>query len=102
MGASDQGQLGDGIPLNFVNRPELIVGVSANITTANAGGENLVFSGIGLAGSTNYVLMSTNFTLPRNLWTRVKTNILGANGNFTVTNPMPPNVPGNFYLLQSP
>ena len=105
MGASDQGQLGDGIPLNFTNRPELIVGAPAIISGVTKSGTNLVFTGINnIAGSTNYMLMTTDFTLPKNQWTRIQTNILSALGSFTitVTNTVNANIPGRFYLLQMP
>jgi PKD repeat protein len=66
-------------------------------------GNNLVFNGAdGFSGITYYVLTSTNLALPRSQWTRVATNVLGANGSFslTVTNAVNPSVPKQFYLLE--
>jgi alpha-tubulin suppressor-like RCC1 family protein len=103
FGASDQGQLGDGITLSFTNRAELIVGAPAIISGVTVSGANLVITGINnVAGSTNYVLVTTNFTLPKSQWTRISTNILSALGSFTitVTNTVNASVPGQFYLLQ--
>ena len=105
MGASDQGQLGDGIPLNFTNRPELMVGAPPILSGITLAGTNLVFKGINnVAGSTNYVLMTTDFTLPKSQWTRIQTNLLSALGRFTitVTNTVNASIPGRFYLLQMP
>jgi len=103
FGASDQGQLGDGITLSFTNRAELIVGAPAILSGVTQAGANLVFTGINnVAGSTNYVVMPTNFSLPKNQWLRISTNILSALGSFTitVTNTVNGNNPGQFYLLQ--
>jgi alpha-tubulin suppressor-like RCC1 family protein len=103
FGASDQGQLGDGITLSFTNRAELIVGAPAVISGVTRSGANLIFNGINnVAGSTNYVLVTTNFTLPKNQWTRISTNVLSTLGSFTitVTNTVNAVVPGQFYLLQ--
>ena len=64
-----------------------------------------MFSGTnGLAGIKYLVLASTNLSLPKSQWTPVATNVLGANGNFTltVTNAVNKAVPKEFYLLQIP
>ena len=66
---------------------------------------SLVFTGTnGIAGFTNYVLMSTNLTLPRSQWTPVATNIWSVNGSFTVTvtNAVNKAASKQFYLLQVP
>jgi len=64
---------------------------------------NLVFSGVnGLAGRLYYVLTSTNVTLPLSQWTPVSTNVLIANGNFSITVKQPAASRGSeqFYILQ--
>jgi PKD repeat protein len=68
-------------------------------------GANLVLNGSnGFSGTTYYVLMSTDLTLPVSQWMPVATNVLGASGNFTitVTNTVSQDVPQRFYVLQSP
>ena len=56
----------------------------------------------GLASGTYYTLASTNLTLPLSQWTPIATNMLDANGNFTivVTNAVNPNIQQQFYILQ--
>ena len=66
---------------------------------------NLVIKNTNVIAAIKYVvLVSTNLTLPRSQWTPVATNVLGANGNFTltVTNAVNRAVPRQFYLLQVP
>jgi hypothetical protein len=48
--------------------------------------------------------MSTDLALPLSQWTPVATNVLSANGNFsiTVTNAVSAAIPCQFYILQSP
>jgi hypothetical protein len=63
---------------------------------------NLVLNGIsGVSGRTYYVVASTNLALPYNQWKRVATNVLSADGNFTITatNAVNSNVPQQFYIL---
>ena len=70
---------------------------------SNVSGTNLVFSGVnGLSGGTYSVMTSTNLTLPLSQWTRVATNVLSANGNFTitVTNAVNSGASQQFYMLQ--
>jgi hypothetical protein len=55
------------------------------ITGVTLSAGNLVLNcTTGLAGRTYYILTSTNPTAPLSQWTPLSTNILGANGNFTV------------------
>jgi hypothetical protein len=49
-----------------------------------------------------YVLGSTNIALPLSQWTRVVTNQFDAEGNFSVTNSVDPDLAQQFYQLQSP
>jgi len=91
---------------NNANRPEQIVPLvlmSPTIASFNLAGTNLVLNCInGVSGSTNTVLMTTNVALPRSQWTPLATNILSANGIFTltVTNAVDPTAPQRFYTLQ--
>ncbi len=66
-------------------------------------GTNLVLSGSnGLTGRTYFVLVGTNLTEPLNQWTPIATNMLGGNGNFsiTATNAVNLAAPQRFYILQ--
>jgi hypothetical protein len=74
------------------------------IASLSLSGANLVLNGInGQSGGTYYLLVSTNVLLPLSQWTPVATNILSADGNFTVTatNSVTPNVPQRFYILET-
>jgi len=57
----------------------------------------------GWSGRTYFVLVSTNVALPLNQWLPATTNILSANGNFTitVTNTFNPAIPQQFYILKT-
>jgi hypothetical protein len=73
------------------------------ISSFSLSGKDLVVNGAnGLSGATCYVLMTTNMAKPLNQWTRVATNILGAAGNFTITdtNSVDPKAPVRMYILQ--
>jgi PKD repeat protein len=75
-----------------------------DIASFSLSGTNLVLDGInGRAGGTYYVLMSTNLALPLSQWTPVATNVLGADGNFTITatNTVTHSVPQRFYILEA-
>lgn len=103
MGFNGAGNLGDGT-FNNTNRPELIVAAPLNIANVSLAGSDLLLNGVnGIAGTTNYVLTSTNMTLPADQWTRIATNVLNAGGNFTVTfsNAVNSGGPQRFYILQS-
>ncbi len=91
-GSSENGTI---FALNLSQQPD-IVGTSLSNT-------NLVLNGInGLSGPTYYVLMSTNLTLPLNQWTPIATNVLSANGNFTIiiTNTVTTGNRQRFYVLE--
>jgi BspA type Leucine rich repeat region (6 copies)/PKD domain len=67
-------------------------------------GANLVIDATnGLSGRTYYVLASTNVALPLNQWLPVAANLLGANGNFTMTvsNSFNSAIPQQFYILKT-
>lgn len=65
-------------------------------------GTNLVFFGTnGLSNDAYYVLASTNVALPLTNWMRLATNQFDGD-NFAITNPLDPNTPQQFYLLQLP
>ncbi|HVU08361.1 MAG TPA: choice-of-anchor tandem repeat GloVer-containing protein [Verrucomicrobiae bacterium] len=74
------------------------------ILNASLSETNLVLNcANGLSGETNVALMGTNLTLPLNQWTPVATNVLNADGNFTITatNAVDAKAPQRFYILQS-
>jgi uncharacterized repeat protein (TIGR03803 family) len=73
------------------------------IRSVNLAGRNLVINAVnGLAGDTCTVLMTTNLTQARAGWTPVATNLLTANGSFsvTLTNAVSPSVSRRFYFLK--
>ncbi len=79
----------------------LVVKSRPVIVGANLVGSNFIVSGTnGLAGSTFYVLNSTNAALALNRWATVATNGFNTNGNFSVTNPVSSGTVGGFYLIQ--
>jgi autotransporter-associated beta strand protein len=66
-----------------------------------AGPAGLVMSGSGgNSNATYYLLGSTNIATPVSNWTRLLTNHFDGSGNFSLTNPIDPNTPQSFYLLQ--
>jgi len=78
--------------------------VASNLGGITLSGANLVLNGIdGQSGRTYYVLTSTNLALPLSQWTPVATNVLSANGNFTITitNTVTTGTPQQFYILES-
>lgn len=109
MGASYDGQLGDG----FTNRlawisslPEQIVPSPQPALTINLSSKtNLQFKATCQFGGTFYLLTGTNLTQPLNQWTPVSTNAVTARGTnnciATLTNVINPGVGQQFYILQS-
>ena len=64
-------------------------------------GANFILGGTnGWPGQLYYVLTSTNLALPRSQWTPIATNPFDPSGNFNFTNPVNPDSPNLFYLLQ--
>jgi Protein of unknown function (DUF1565) len=61
---------------------------------------NLIFTGGGgPAGGTNYLIATTNLTMPVAQWSRVATNKFDASGNYVITNALPANLPQRFYRV---
>ena len=56
----------------------------------------------GCAGSTYYVLASTNMAEAMTNWVPVATNTFGVDGSFCVTNAVDANKPAQFFRLQVP
>jgi hypothetical protein len=80
----------------YLNLPE--------ITSVSIAGANLVLDEAnGLSGNSYVVLTSTNLALPLSQWTPAATNLLSANGNFsiTVSNTVSAALPNRFYILQT-
>lgn len=78
-------------------RPPTVVGISLDET-------NIVLTGTnGLAGRTYFVFTSTDASAPLNQWTPISTNVLGANGSFsiTATNAVGPADTARFFILQA-
>jgi hypothetical protein len=65
---------------------------------------NLIFSGTNLANAGNqfYTLFSTNLALPLSNWAAIATNSFGSDGSFNLTNPVLPNLPQAYFILQLP
>jgi uncharacterized repeat protein (TIGR03803 family) len=66
-------------------------------------GTNLVLNnGGGISNRTYLLLRTTNVAAPLSQWSTVSTNVVGTNGNFslTATNAVDPNAPQQFYILQ--
>jgi hypothetical protein len=74
------------------------------IVSISLSGNNLVLNGSnGVATSTYHLLASTNLALALNQWPSVATNVLSANGNFTITATNAVNLQAaqEFYVLQT-
>jgi autotransporter-associated beta strand protein len=54
----------------------------------------------GVAQADYYLLGTTNLASPLSNWTRLLTNQFDQNGNFNFTNPITPNLPQGYYLIQ--
>jgi exopolysaccharide biosynthesis protein len=65
------------------------------------GGQLVINGSGGVTGQSFYVLGSTNVALPRPQWTRVATNVFGANGSFSFTNAINPAWARQFYMIQT-
>jgi autotransporter-associated beta strand protein len=64
-------------------------------------GGNVIFTGTnGAAGSCFFLLGSTNLNLPLTNWMRLLTNQFDSQGNFNFTNPINPEWPQTFYILE--
>jgi alpha-tubulin suppressor-like RCC1 family protein len=106
MGYNSSGELGVGdyttrtVPVRIVGGlppPPVITGISFS-------GPNLMLTGTnGLNGEILYTLTSTDLTQPLSQWQSVATNVLSANGSFTITaiNAVTPEEPQQFYILQA-
>jgi hypothetical protein len=105
-----KGTLPAGFSANLVNntvqkRIDLVVAANGTVipqvNTLNLLGTNLIFGGSnGFPGGKFYLLTSTNIAMPRNQWLPISTNPFDPNGGFNFTNPMDPNSPQLYYLLQ--
>jgi glucose/arabinose dehydrogenase len=81
---------------------ERLVYPAPRITGVAIKGANLVLSGTNGPPSQTYrLLASTNVTRSSN-WTSVATSSFDVLGNFALTNPIPANVPVQFFRLQLP
>jgi hypothetical protein len=66
-------------------------------------GTNLVFAGgYGPAGGTNYLVSTTDLSLPVAQWSRTATNGFDLSGNYRMTNGIPAGVPQRFYRIRLP
>ena len=106
MGYNGSGELGVGdyfsrtVPVRIVGGlppPPVITGISFS-------GPNLMLTGTnGLNGEILYTLTSTDLAQPLSQWQSVATNVLSANGNFslTATNAVTSAAPQQFYILEA-
>jgi len=66
-------------------------------------GTNLIFAGSGgPAGGTNYLIATTNLTLPPSQWLRTATNKFDSAGHYTITNSSNPALLQRFYRISLP
>jgi pectate lyase len=66
-------------------------------------GANLIFtSSGGPAGGTNFLVATTDLTIPSSQWVCIATNKFDLVGNGTITNAIPAAVPQQFYRLSLP
>ena len=63
-------------------------------------GTQFIFSGSGgPAGGTNYLVATTDLSLPLAQWSRTATNKFDVSGNYAITNAIPVNLPQQFYRV---
>jgi len=72
-----------------------------NLAIANSG-NNLILTASGWANRTNYLLTSTNLSLPVSLWTRIATNKSNLSGNAVFTNAISAAEANRYYLIGLP
>jgi len=65
-------------------------------------GANLIYTASGWANTTNYLMASTDVTLPITQWTCIGTNVSDLVGDAFFTNAIPPGVPQRFYRISVP
>ena len=103
------GSLPAGVTANLQNTGssvQLVVTSSAapqpHITSVSLLGTSLVISGTnGLSGEQYNVLSSTNLSLPLSQWTVGPTDTFSSS-DFSITNPVNPGLPHDFYLIRVP
>jgi hypothetical protein len=83
-------------------RIEIFLAPPRFLTVSTAGGNVVLTGRDGTPGEDYVVLRSTNISLPISSWTRVVTNQFDGSGNFTITDPISPGAPQNFYRLLIP
>ncbi len=72
-----------------------------HFTSVSRAPGNLILNGInGSANGTYYVLSTTNLTVPLIDWTPLITNTFNPDGSFSITNPIDPTQPHEFYIIQ--
>jgi hypothetical protein len=80
-----------------------VVGPTLKFATISRSGTNVIISGVGgSAGTTYWVLTTTNLSVGVSNWTGLLTNQFDASGNFIFTNSIGTAVPQRFYRLQVP
>jgi uncharacterized repeat protein (TIGR03803 family) len=80
----------------------LTVSVGPNIYGISKNGSNMMLSLANAPGSTNYLLATTNLSLPLAQWLVISTNVAGANGLFQFTDTNTGESPLKYYRLSSP
>ena len=80
------------------------IGFTPTITQAitHAGNQVMINGAGGLAGATYQLLATTNLALPFVQWTPVVTNQFSANGGFSYTNLIQPNIPAQYFRVILP
>jgi autotransporter-associated beta strand protein len=87
--------------LNTAGTLSVVLAAAPAFNSVSISGNGLVLSGTGGVGNAGFILLgTTNLSAPLSSWTPLLTNQFDNFGNFNFTNPMDPNSPQSFYLLQ--
>ena len=87
--------------LNSSGTLSVVVTAHPFIGSVAFSGSGFTLSGTGgVAQEDYYLLGTTNLASPLSNWTRLRTNQFDQNGNFNFTNPITPNLPQGYYLIQ--
>ncbi len=101
MGNNADGELGDGTYSNRYYPEQIVPRRQPIIGAVSSAGNHLLLNGNGGQPYRPFTtLMSTNAVLSFSQWTPVATNACDADGNFSVTNPVNPQVSRQFYIIR--
>jgi hypothetical protein len=81
---------------------EIVFTPTMTQTITRAGNQVIINGAGGSPGATYRILTTTNVGLPVAQWTPIVTNQLGANGGFSNTNVIQPNLPAQYFRVSTP